>query len=665
MSWTRWLRGAGTAAAGAIALAAWLQAAGPAPVADAASQGDAAAMRALLKQGADVNAAQGDGMTALHWAASRNDPAMAEMLIYAGANVRATTRLGGYTPLHLAARYGHAEVMTPLVAAGADVNAPTATGATPLMLAAAAGSVQAVELLADRGADVNARERARGQTALMFAAANGRADVVSALLARGADVAATTKVDDLTKWVSPEEEFLRRQRQQQAPRGGEPVAAEPGTPGAQVKDGTGGGATAEKPGSGAAAEGATQAAGARDGRSAGDARAAQKAGGSRAAEADAAGASPAGAAAAKAQAGAAAAGAGPQEPAGGPASPRDPRAGRPGIDRQYRYNELVGSHGGLTALLYAVRQGHVAAVEALLAGGADIDQVSAGDGTSPLLMAIINGHFDLAKILLDRGANPKLASENGVTPLYAVLNVQWAPKALYPQPRAYLQQRLTHLDLMKALLDKGADPNVRLKKKVWYSGYNFDLSGVDEIGATPFWRAAYAADVDAMRLLVSYGADPHIPTMKPAGRPRTGDGGREQVQDVSGLPPVPVGGPAVTPLQAAAGVGYGEGFAANSHRYAPGGPMPAVKYLVEELGADVNAVDHEGNTALHHAAARGDNEMILYLVSKGADVTKVNRAGQTTADMANGPVQRIQPFPETVALLVKLGAKNNNKCVSC
>jgi len=93
--------------------------------------------------------------------------------------------------------------------------------------------------------------------------------------------------------------------------------------------------------------------------------------------------------------------------------------------------------------------------------------------------------------------------------------------------------------------------------------------------------------------------------------------------------------------------------------------MPAVKYLVEELGADVNAVDHEGNTALHHAAARGDNEMILYLVSKGADVTKVNRAGQTTADMANGPVQRIQPFPETVALLVKLGAKNNNKCVSC
>ena len=88
-------------------------------------------------------------------------------------------------------------------------------------------------------------------------------------------------------------------------------------------------------------------------------------------------------------------------------------------------------------------------------------------------------------------------------------------------------------------------------------------------------------------------------------------------------------------------MGYGEGFAANSHRNAPIGWMPAVRYLVEEIGVDVNARDHEGNTALHHAAARGDNEMILYLVSKGADVKAVNRAGETTADMANGPVQRI------------------------
>ncbi len=134
---------------------------------------------------------------------------------------------------------------------------------------------------------------------------------------------------------------------------------------------------------------------------------------------------------------------------------------------------------------------------------------------------------------------------------------------------------------------------------------------------------------------------------------------------MSGLPPVPVGGIGVPPLLAAAGAGYGEGFAANTHHYAPSGFLPAIKYLVEELGADVNAVDYEGNTAVHNAAARGDTETILYLVSKGADVTKVNREGKTTADMANAPVQRVQPFPETLSVLMKLGAKNNNKCVSC
>jgi ankyrin repeat protein len=90
-----------------------------------------------------------------------------------------------------------------------------------------------------------------------------------------------------------------------------------------------------------------------------------------------------------------------------------------------------------------------------------------------------------------------------------------------------------------------------------------------------------------------------------------------------------------------------------------------VKFLVEELHADVNARDYNGYTPLHNAAARGDNEMIRYLVSKGADVKAIARSGQTTADMANGPVQRISPFLETVALLESLGSKNSHKCVSC
>jgi hypothetical protein len=121
----------------------------------------------------------------------------------------------------------------------------------------------------------------------------------------------------------------------------------------------------------------------------------------------------------------------------------------------------------------------------------------------------------------------------------------------------------------------------------------------------------------------------------------------------------------VFPIHAASGVEYGEGYAGNSHRHAPDGWLPAVKYLVEELGADVNQRDDGGYTPLHHAAARGDNELILYLVSKGADVKAISRRGQTTADMANGPVSRISPIPETIALLEKLGSKNNHKCASC
>ncbi|HMD33334.1 MAG TPA: ankyrin repeat domain-containing protein, partial [Vicinamibacterales bacterium] len=360
-------------------------------------------------------------------------------------------------------------------------------------------------------------------------------------------------------------------------------------------------------------------------------------------------------------------------PAGAPAQGRGGRGGRgnidpakqiPGLDRQYNYTEQVAFWGGLAPIHLAARQGQRDAVSALLAAHANINEPTLGDHASPMLVAIINGNFDLAKDLLDKGGEPNLASENGVTPLYAALNCQWAAKALYPQPRAQEQQQLSYLQLMDALLQKGANPNARLTKKVWYAQYDFDQSGIDETGSTPFWRAAYASDIDAMKLLVKWGADPNIWTIRTPGRVRTGDVTRE-VEDVSALAPVPPGAPAIPPLLAAAGQGYGEGFAANHHRYAPTGMLAAVKYLVEELHMDVNARDHEGNTALHNAAARGDNEMINYLISKGADPKLVNRAGQTTVDMANGPVQRISPFPETIKLLEGMGVKNNHKCVSC
>ncbi len=188
-----------------------------------------------------------------------------------------------------------------------------------------------------------------------------------------------------------------------------------------------------------------------------------------------------------------------------------------GATRAFRYNELISTQGGLTALLFAARQGYTDTAKALIDGGADINQPNAGDKTSPLLMAIINGHYDLATYLLEKGANPNAAAFNGVAPLFAVLNLQWSPKSLYPSPKAHQQQQTSYLEMMQALLDKGADPNARVGRKVWYQAYNSDYAGFDEVGATPFFRAAYASDVAAMRLLVAHGADPNIPDREAGG----------------------------------------------------------------------------------------------------------------------------------------------------
>ena len=597
-----------------------LLAAVEAPVADAAMRGDATSVRHLLQRGTDVNAAQGDGLTALHWAAMNDDLKMVEMLVYAGANVKASTRIGGYTPLFMASRTGNAAIVGALLDAGADAIAVAATGATPLMLAAASGSADAVTRLLDHGADVNAAESARGQTALMFAAAYDRPDVITTLIEHGADAALGTTVVDVAALETAARDAGRR-RQARVRREREERAAE------------------EK----ARAEAARAAAGETAPEAAeeeGDARQRQ----------------------------------GEREPPARSGGGRDAEGGRnplvrffawlipgggeePAADGPQRltYGELVGHQGGLTALHVAAREGHLASVQALLDSGADTNAL-AGDKSSALLVAAINGRFDLAMHLLERGADPTLASDGGGTPLYGAINMWWAPHAFYPQPSA-AQEQTTHLELMQALIDAGADANARITKKLWYTGYNFDQSGVDEKGSTAFWRAAQAADLPAMQLLIEAGADPAMPTQVVPSRPVRNADGFEYPE-----PPRPIDNPAVTPLQAASGAGYD----GNYHRQAPGGFLPAVRFLVEQTSADVNLADDKGNTPLHNAALRGDNEMIRYLASQGADLQAVDRRGRNVSDWANGPIQRLQPFTETLALLAELGAPpHNDRCVSC
>ncbi len=648
----------------------------PPAVADAAMRHDVAAVRKLIAQGANVNVAQGDGMTALHWAAEQGNAEMAELLLRAGAKVGAVTRIGGYTPLHLASKSGSAPIVQALLKAKSDANVVTTSGATALHFAAAGGSVDAVNALLDNKADVNAREMEWGQTPLMFAAANNRGQVISVLLKRGANPAVFTRVVSLTDQAVKEAAATKKRNEVLASYQPKPPGADTSKAGAPAQT-----PPMAPPGGGGAYGGTPSAA-----------------------------AMPA-----------------------APKKPLTPAQVQAAIDSGRKlltaapnanvkveedttdgqvagYAGTVGSMGGLSALHHAVRQGNVEAVMALVNGGADVNQQSDADHTTPLLLATINGQFDVAMKLIESGANPNLASTAGATPLYATINTAWAPKSRFPQPEAVQNQKTPYLVVMEALLKAGAEPNVRIKQHLWYFAYNNcgnGNCGLENLeGTTPFWRAAYSVDVDAMRLLMKYKADPNIPSQRAPQVARAGRGGRgggggggagrgapggadsaaaqrgggggggfaggrgqnvvpsldPAIDSAAKAAPVGLG---VYPVHAAAGVGYGNGFAGNSHRHAPDGWMPALKYLVEELGANVNERDATGYTPLHHAAARGDNEMILYLVSKGADVKAVSRNGRTTVDMANGPVQRLRPFPETIALLEKLGAKNQHRCVSC
>jgi len=586
-----------------VAVCAWTAPASAQDLLAAAQAGDVETVRALAASGADMTVTRGDGMNPLHLAAERGHVDMARVLIDAGAPYDAVTRIGAYTPLHVASRRGSGEIVRLLLDAGADPTRLTTTsGVTALHLAAAAvNGVDAVAALLEAGADPDAVEVSAGQTPLMFAAAANRAASIERLIAGGADPGIETDVVDVLQHLIADRDaarYLRRTIQ-------------------NFREAEGGGDDWE-PSAEQIQEAVRQ-------------QRAYLMTGEPYREYD------------------------PEELVtyrpdypGGPDVPRPP----------YR-ETLVGKTGGMTALLFAAREGKVEAVRALLDGGADIDQVSGGDRTSPLVLAALNGQFDVALELVARGADPNLQSTtDGQTALFATLNTQWSPKSNYPQPRAQDSQRAEYTDLVDALLEAGADPNLRLNTHLWYFEYGLTKIGTDLTGATPFWRAAYAQDLEMMKLLVAYGADPNIPTSWPAVgmRERRQQDGRQQ--EDSGLPWIPEDAFNAYPIHVAAGGGF-TGLGSFSIRNVPHSFIPAVQYLVEEHGIDVNTRDSWGYTPMHYAASRGDNELIQYLVSQGGDVTAITRLGQSTADMARGGragfFTRVA-FPETVDLLTGLGS---------
>jgi ankyrin len=285
--------------------------------------------------------------------------------------------------------------------------------------------------------------------------------------------------------------------------------------------------------------------------------------------------------------------------------------------------------GGLTALHYAARDGRTEAGKVLLDSGAQLEALNP-DGISPLLMAISNNHMETAKMLIERGANLDVQDWYGRTPIWSAVEVR--NMDIDNSQFKNGVDREPVLEVIKLLLEKGANPNPRSKEAMPIRQFMLPTTGslewVDFTGQTPFLYAARAGDVTVMRLLLKHGADPKISTFQ-----------------------------GTTPLMAAAGMNwtvlqtYDEGFASQ---------LEAVK-LCYELGLDVNAFNSMGLTALHAAANRGSDDVIKFLVEKGAKLDVKDKEGRTPLTWAEGvflATHPSQPKPSSIALIQKLmGAK--------
>jgi ankyrin repeat protein len=297
--------------------------------------------------------------------------------------------------------------------------------------------------------------------------------------------------------------------------------------------------------------------------------------------------------------------------------------------------------GGFTALMWATRDGNEAVVRSLLAGGADINLTN-GDGATALMLAIINDRFDLAATLLERGADAKADDS-----LYQAVEMHdattdWLAKD-GTRLRADYPNTLTALDLVERLLEAGADPNKPFAGQLHSASMCCDTKG----RGTPFYRAAIAADVEVMRLMIARGADlewspaPAEAGDEPMGPPGGGNAGK-------------------TPLMVAMNGGKGVGMAGGPGDIREGtkppfrevsnrNPVDAVNLLIE-AGANVNALTPKGDSPLHMAAFDGKPEIVRALVAGGADLQLKNANGKTALEVVEA--QPARPPPPTAGALV-------------
>jgi ankyrin repeat protein len=287
--------------------------------------------------------------------------------------------------------------------------------------------------------------------------------------------------------------------------------------------------------------------------------------------------------------------------------------------------------GGFTPLLFAARQGSLPVVKTLIEAGADIN-LADPDGTSAVVMAIINLHYDLAGYLIDRGADVNYSDNRGRAALYAAIDMKNMDVTNRPSPK--VEDVHTPLSLIKLLIAKGANTNTTLLKSIQARAVLDGADGTLGAGATPFLRAARASDVEVMKLLLENKANPKLSTQ---------------------------GG--VNALMIAAGAGWRDG----KTRAPENDSVEAVKFLTK-LGIDVNYASPSGETALHSAAGRGANAVVQALVDLGAEVNAKDKQSRTPLDVANGVGGTLggvrAALDSTVALLAKLGGTTGQVAAS-